>query len=189
MVQKVSTPEFRVSFPAVFEAKLNTLNQKMEYSVVLLFDKKTADLKEMKAAAQTVAVEKFGDKLATIQLRSPFRDGDLDKPGRPEFAGTIFMTVKSKQRPGVVDEACVPMFDGSQFYAGCYARATLNAYAYDQMGNRGVAFGLINLQRLRDGESLTNRVNAEDDFAPITPAADLAEDTPQPASTNIGDLF
>jgi hypothetical protein len=186
MAVKVTTPKFRVSFPTVFEARENPLNGKMEYSIVMLFDKDSVDLSQLKKAAHDVALEKFGDKLPTLKLRSPFRDGDEEKPERPEFKNQIFMTVKSTQRPGVVDEAVQPILDQSQFYAGCYARATISAFAYDRMGNKGVSFGLINLQKMNDGEPLTNRISAEDDFAPIKVDESLAEEQP---SQTIGDLF
>jgi hypothetical protein len=43
--------------------------------------------------------------------------------------------------------------------------ATLTAYAYDTAGNIGVAFGLQNLQFVRDGEErFDGRTNAADDF-------------------------
>lgn len=172
----VNTPEFRVSYPSVFKARKNDLNGKDEYSVVALF-KKGQDLTQLKAAAQKAITDKWGPDKAKwpANLRSPFRDQaerakDVDgkrvlPAGHEE--GAIFLNLKSAQRPGVVDQNVQDILDESQFYAGCYARASINAYAYDQKGNRGVAFGLGNIQKMRDGEPLGNRAKPEQDFAPI----------------------
>jgi hypothetical protein len=38
-------------------------------------------------------------------------------------------------------------------------------YSFNTNGNKGIAFGLNNLQKIRDGEPLGSRSRAEDDFA------------------------
>lgn len=176
MSKNLNTPKFRVSYPNVFKAMRNKLSGKDEFSVVCLF-KKGEDLGQLKAAAQQAIIEKWGadkDKWPK-NLRSPFRDqAELAKEvdgkrimpvGHEE--GAIFMRLKSSQRPGVVDQNVQDIIDESQFYAGCWARASVNAYAYDQAGNRGVSFGLGNIQKIGEGEPLGNRSKPEQDFAPI----------------------
>lgn len=173
---KPQTPVFRVSYPAVFEPKLNELNNTMEYSLVALFDEKS-DLSGLKKLAQEAIVKKWGADKAKWprNLKTPFRDqGERAKlvDGKEVLPagykkGCIFITLKSKQRPGVVDRSVQPIIDASEFYAGCYAVASVSAYAYDTKGNRGVAFGLGNVQKVRDGESLGGRSKPEEDFAPI----------------------
>jgi hypothetical protein len=172
----INTPVFRVSYPNVFKARRNDLNGKDEFSVVALFEK-GADLTALKKAAQEAIIAKWGPDQAKWpkNLRSPFRDQaerakDVDgkrilPAGHVE--GAIFLNLKSSQRPGVVDQNVQDIIDESQFYAGCFARASVNAYAYDQKGNRGVSFGLGNIQKVRDGEPLGNRAKPEQDFAPI----------------------
>ena len=172
-VKKVVTPTFRVSFPAVFQAKLNELSGKTEYSVVMLIDKKQ-DITAMKQLCAAVAKEKWGEKIPT-GIRNPFRDGDTEKAGREGYANAYFVTAKSTQKPGVVDESLQPIINAEDFYPGCYARATVTAYAYDNKGNRGVAFGLQNLQKVKDGEPFSGKTRAEDDFAPVK-SESLAED-------------
>ena len=49
-------------------------------------------------------------------------------------------------------------------YSGCYGRISVNFYGFNSNGNHGIAAGLGNIQKLRDGESLGGRTNAEDDF-------------------------
>ena len=44
-------------------------------------------------------------------------------------------------------------------------RASISFYAFNSNGNKGIACGLNNLQKLRDGEPLGGRTSAEDDFA------------------------
>lgn len=166
------TPKFRASYPNLFKARKNELNGKDEYSVVALFPKGT-DLTSLQKAAMEALVKKWGhDKAKWPQnLRSPFRkheermkEGKL--PDGYEVGG-IFINLKSAQRPGVVDQNVQPILDETQFYAGCFAIASTNAFAYDHKGNRGVAFGLGNVQKQGDGDPLGGRTRAEDDFQPI----------------------
>jgi hypothetical protein len=70
-------------------------------------------------------------------------------------------------RPGIVDANLQEIISEDDFYSGCYARATLTAFAYDKLGNKGVAFGLQNIQKLKDGEHLSGRKNAESDFEAV----------------------
>lgn len=37
---------------------------------------------------------------------------------------------------------------------GVYGRASINFYAFNSNGNKGIACGLNNLQKIRDGEPL-----------------------------------
>lgn len=171
------TPAFTVSYPNVFNAKMNPLNGKEEFSCVALF-KKGADLSEIQAKIDEVATAKFGPKAKWPKnLRSPLRDqGDKAKEDEETGKtilpqgyekGAMFMTLKSVEQPGIVDQSLKTMHEPKDFYAGVKARATISIYAYDQMGNKGVGVGLRNLQKVADGTALGNRVAAEDDFAPI----------------------
>jgi hypothetical protein len=172
----VLTPEFRVSFPNVFKPKKNELSGKEEYSLVALLAK-GADITKLKEAVHAAIVTKWGtDKTKwPANIRMPFRDqaeraknveGKQVMPQGYE-EGAIFINLKSAQRPGLVDQSVQDIIDESQFYAGCYARATVNAYAYDAKGNRGVSLGLVNIQKLKDGPPLGKRTRPEDDFAPV----------------------
>lgn len=57
--------------------------------------------------------------------------------------------------------------NGPERYSGCYARVSLNFYAFNSNGNKGVACGLGNIQKIRDGESLGGRSSATDDFSTV----------------------
>lgn len=192
-MSKATTPPFRVAFPSVFQPKRNTLNGKDEFSVVALF-KKGEDLNGLKQAAADALTKKFGeDKSKWPQgLKTPFRDqgerieaakAQGKTPPQGYEQGAVYLTLRSNQRPGLVDQDVQPILDSSEFYGGCWARATVNAYAYDQAGNRGVSFGLSNLQKVKDDEHFGNRSKPEDDFAPVDTASS------KESAVNATDLF
>lgn len=179
----IMTPKFRVFYPNVFKAKKNDLSGKDEFSLMTVFPK-GADLSALHKAAEEALIEKFGPdkKKWPKNLKNPFRKHEekliedeatgrkILPPGMEE--GGIFLTLKSQQKPGLVDPKNQDILTESEFYAGCWARATVAAYAYLQKGNAGVAFGLRNLQKMAEGDLLGSRTKAQDDFAPIEdPAA------------------
>ncbi len=57
-----------------------------------------------------------------------------------------------------------PILTRSEMYSGVKGRASISFYAYNVNGNRGIACGLNNLQKIRDGEPLGGKSRAEDDF-------------------------
>ena len=93
-----------------------------------------------------------------------FSDVDLIKCGVYAYADSYFFNANSKQAPQVVDKNVQPILDQSEVYSGCYGRISVNFYGFSTNGNKGIAAGLGNIQKLRDGESLGGRTNAEDDF-------------------------
>lgn len=169
------TPKFRVSFPQVFTPKAMEGSNVEKYSVVMLFDKAaqaTPEFKAMKAAAQKKMIEQFGEDKSQWpeNARNPFRKGS-EKKGKYEGYDddTIFVTASSlaKNKPGIVDPNRQDIISEEEFYAGCYARATVNPYAYSKAGNNGVSFGLLNLQKLGDGEAFSGKTAAKDDFEAV----------------------
>ena len=165
MADKIITPECVLSYPQLIEARsFNGGDPK--YSVTLGFQD-GVDIGELKRAALEVLKERWGtkveDMLKNKQLRLPFRAGE--EKGYPD--GSIFINVTTQQRPGVVDQRVQPVMDPSDIYPGCVARASVRAFAYDKAGNKGVSFGLLNVQKLRDGERLDSRTRPEDDFGAV----------------------
>lgn len=176
--KKCVTHEFRVSFPAVFEPK-SFEEQAPQYSLVMLFDE-NADLGKpangqkisLKRAAKNAAEEKWGpmDSWAPKlkkKIRMPFRDGN-DKDESPEYKDTIFVTATSKVQPGLVGPSLRPILKEDDFYAGCYARAEVIAFAYEKAGNMGVSFALQNIQKLRDGTPFSGRRTADSVFEAVS---------------------
>lgn len=172
--ENIMTPEFRVSFPFVFRPQKAMEEGKPDkYSVVMLF-RKGEKLESLVSAVNKTLADKFGaDKTAWPKgLTLPFRDqGDRSLPGYEP--GAVFITPTSKYAPGLVDAARAPIIDEVEFYAGCYARATLRPFYYEVKGKtggvlkRGVSFALQNIQKLRDGDSLSGRPKPEDEFEPV----------------------
>ena len=163
---KVVTGRVRFSYANVFEPKsVNGGDEK--YSVSLIIpksDKKTiSDIKSAIEQAKKDGATKFGGK-APANLKLPLRDGDVDRADDETYKDSYFVNANSKDRPGVVDKNVKAILDQTEFYSGCYGRASITFYAFNQNGSRGVACYLQNLQKLADGEPLSGRSRAEDDF-------------------------
>lgn len=168
--KKCMTPEFRASFANVFEPKAFE-GQEAKFSIAMLFPK-TTNLKALQHAANNAGIEKWGPDKAKWPkpLRMPFRDGD-EKQDLDGYKGMIYVGSSSKTKPGLIDQAKEPITkddigaDGNpKFYSGCYARATLIAFAYDKAGNRGISFSLQNIQKLRDGKPFSGKKAAAEEF-------------------------
>lgn len=144
-----------------------------KYSVSLIIPKSdTATVNKIKAAIQA-AYEEGEGKLkgsgktvpALSVLKTPLRDGDLERPDDEAYAGCYFINANSASAPGIVDADRQPVIDRSEVYSGVYGRASINFYAFNSNGNKGIACGLNNLQKIKDGEPLGGKSRAEDDFA------------------------
>ena len=104
-------------------------------------------------------------------IKTPLRCGDTERPDDPSYANSYFINANSATAPGIVDADRNAIITRSEVYSGVYGRASINFYAFNSNGNRGIACGLNNLQKVRDGEPLGGKSRAEDDFA-----TDLDED-------------
>lgn len=166
---KVITGKCRGSYVNVFKPRLNDLTGKTEYSMQLLIPKSDkATVQAIRNAIEGALLSKFGGKKPG-QWRNPLRDGDTEttQDGDPlpeSYKGHFFMNVKSTERPGIVDADRNDVLDPGAFMSGDYCRVSINAYAYDQKGNKGVSFGLQNIQVLAKGEPLGGRARAADEF-------------------------
>jgi hypothetical protein len=199
----VTTPRFRAAFAHIFSPQQpmeNSADKTPKYGVTMLFDpagQKTKEYAAMRDLAIHALREKFGDKVVpdgdwfklqiptsakdgkgntifqTKSIRNPFRDGN-EKAQLEGFAGNTFAAATSKMQPGLVDENLQRILSEQDFFSGCYARATVSAYAYDTAGNIGVSFGLQNVQRLGKGEAMAGRTAAENDFDAVDGSFDNA---------------
>ena len=154
---KVVTGVVRLSYANVWEpASINGSNPK--YSVSLIIPKTDTKTIDAINAAVDAAIKdgaaKFGGKIPNkAALKLPLRDGDLERDANSTTA------------PQIVDRSVQPILDRAEVYSGCYARVSVNFYAFNSNGNRGIACGLGNIQKVRDGEPLGSRSSAADDFA------------------------
>ncbi|KYG28206.1 DUF2815 family protein [Alkalihalobacillus trypoxylicola] len=166
---KVITGVVRLSYANVWEPK--SINGGAEkYSVSLIIPK--SDTKTLTAINEAInaAIEegkgKFGGKIPNkAALKIPLRDGDIDRPDDEAYANSYFVNANSNTPPQVVDKDINPILERSEIYSGVYARVSINLYAFNSNGNKGVACGLGNIQKIRDGEPLGGRTNAAEDFA------------------------
>lgn len=168
----VTGKKTRWSYANVWEPKaINGGTPK--YSVSLIIPKDdTETVNKIKAAIE--AVYKEGEvKLkgngksvpALSVIKTPLRDGDIERPDDDTYANSYFINANSASAPGVVDSNCQPIIDRSEVYSGVYGRASINFYAFNSNGNKGIACGLNNLQKIADGEPLGGKSRPEDDFA------------------------
>ena len=180
---KVITGKVRLSYVHLFEPfTSNPEEQEPKYSCVLLIPKSDKATIAKLRKAQQAALEqgkdtKFGGKIPKAwknTLRDGDEEGDLEK--NPEYEGHLFMTVSSKTRPGIVDQAVHPILDSTEVYSGCYARVSINAFPFSVNGNKGVSFGLNHVQKLADGDFLGGRSKAEDDFEAVGGGDDSEDD-------------
>lgn len=164
---KVTTGKVRLSYAHIFEPHAMNEGQEAKYSVSVIIPKTdTETLKAIKEAtdqAKKDGAGKWGNKIPG-NLKTPLRDGDVEREDDEAYKGCYFLNASSKNKPGVVDANVQPVLDATEVYSGCYARLTLNFYAYNASGNKGVAAGLGNIQKLEDGEPLGGFTRAEDDF-------------------------
>ena len=168
---KVITGVCRLSYANIWQAKsINGGTPK--YSASVLIPKgDTKTVAKVKAAIQA-AYEEGEGKLkgngktapSLASLKTPFRDGDTERPDDEAYAGHWFINANSNTAPGVVDANREPIYDTSEIYSGVYARVSLSFYAFNSNGNRGIACALQNIQKVRDGEALGGKSKAEDDF-------------------------
>lgn len=143
-----------------------------KYSVSLIIPKSdTKTIEKIQAAIQAAYDEGQG-KLkgsgksvpALSVLKTPLRDGDAERPDDEAYADSYFINANSGTAPGIVDADRQPILDRSEVYSGVYGRASINFYAFNSNGNKGIACGLNNLQKIKDGEPLGGKSRAEDDF-------------------------
>ena len=162
----------RWSYANVWEAK-SINGGKPKFSVSLIIPKDdTATVNKIKAAIQSAYEEGQsklkgnGKTVPTLSIiKTPLRDGDLERPDDEAYAGCYFINANSASAPGIVDADRQPVIDRSEVYSGVYGRASINFYAFNSNGNKGIACGLNNLQKIKDGEPLGGKSRAEDDFA------------------------
>ncbi len=166
MSTKVITGKVRFSYVNVWEPK-SVNGSDPKYSVSLIIpkgDAKTLEkIKKAIDAAKKEGSPKFGGK-APANLKIPLRDGDSDRPDDEAYADSYFINANSFIKPGIVDKDVQPILNQSEFYSGCFGRASIVFFAYNVNGNKGIAAGLQNLQKLEDGEPLGGVSRPEDDF-------------------------
>ena len=181
MQENVSTKcrigEVRLSYVHIFQPRATTEGGEKKYSLTLLIPKSNTELvAKIRAAieaAKQAGAATFGGKVPA-NLRIPLRDGDLERPDDDTYAGCWFINASSKTKPGVVkrvkidgENKLIEVTNEEDVYSGCYGFASVNFFAYSASGNKGIAAGLNNVLKTRDGEYLGGRASAQTDFGGI----------------------
>ncbi len=165
-MSKLVTGVVRLSYAHIWEpASINGSDEK--YSVSLIIPK--SDKKTVKAIQDAIeqakqdGKAKFGGKIPA-NLKLPLRDGDIERPDDEAYVDSYFINANSKEQPQIVDKKVQSIIDRNEVYSGCYARVSITLYAFNTNGNKGIACGLGNIQKVAEGDPLGGRSRAEDDF-------------------------
>ncbi|POY86955.1 DUF2815 family protein [Staphylococcus pseudintermedius] len=167
---KVITGKVRASYAHIFEPHRMQEGQDAKYSLSLIIPKTdTSTIQAIKKAieeAKEAGKAKFGGKIPA-NLKTPLRDGDVEREDDPNYQGAYFINASSKNAPGIVDQNKIRLTESSTVVSGDYIRASINMYAFNTSGNKGIAAGLNNIQLIEKGEPLGGASSAEDDFDEI----------------------
>lgn len=164
---KVVTGVVRLSYEHVWEP-VSVNGGTKKYSVSLIIPKSDTEtitaINNAVENALKAGIGKFGGKIPSKStLKLPLRDGDEERDDEA-YKDSFFVNANSTSAPQIVDRAVQPILDRNEVYSGCYARVSLNFYAFNSNGNKGIACGLGNIQKVKDGEPLGGKSSAVDDF-------------------------
>ena len=168
----IRSPKGRLSYTFLLETnpKAKTKDGKLKYTTSLLLPP-DCDLTLLKNAAIECAKEEFGEKLIDkktglpLALKTPFLKGE-EKVG-PDFKGWTLLRLSAMTRPGIVDARGVSVTEPQDVYSGRWAFISMNPFAYDVDGNKGVSFGMANVQVLDHDDPLAGRPRPESEFVAV----------------------
>lgn len=171
---KVRIGEVRLSYCHLFQPEAVADGGEKKYSVSIIIPKSNTKLvAEIKAAIEAAAaagLAKFGGR-RPANLKTPLRDGDLERADDDAYADAWFINASSKGKPGVVkvmnvqgEKKLVEVTNEEEVYSGCYGYVSVNFFAFNNAGNKGVAAGLNNVLKTKDGTFLGGRTSAQTDF-------------------------
>ena len=171
-MNNIVTGKVRFSYANVFEPRAMQNGGDPKYSITLLIPKNDGETyQKIIAEINRTLEESIADTFKGVRPanpRLPIYDGDgireSGEPFEPECKGCWVISAKSNTAPEVVDANCQPILSKNEFYSGCYGRASIRFYAYNQNGNKGIGCGLGNVQKLEDGQPLDGRTTAAEDF-------------------------
>lgn len=172
----------RISFANIWEPKaINDGEEKYSVSCIIPKSDEVTIAKiqqAIEAAKEDGKTRRWGGKIPP-NLKLPLRDGDIDRPDDDSYADAMFINATSKDAPQIVDRKKQTITDPMMVYSGCYCNVSVNFYAFNANGNRGVAAGLGNVQFVKDGDRLSGKASADADFDELDDDEDvLGDDLP-----------
>lgn len=188
LTTKMNIGEVRFSYCHLFTPEAVSDGADKKYSVSVIIPKTNTQLitgiKDcINAAFQQGLVSRWkGRKPAT--WKNPLRDGDLERPDDDSYANAYFINVTSRTKPGIVKRVTMggkttlmEITNEEEIYSGCYGYVSVNFFPFSNAGNNGVACGLNNVLKTKDGEFLGGRSSAQTDFGGLIDS--LPEDNPE----------
>jgi hypothetical protein len=175
----------RISYANLFEPRPvgEGDNAKMKYSTAVIVPYDHPQAESLKKKIDALGTSKFGDGWGAVKRkRNPLRDpwkeyekarkeaedegDDPDEIPAPDEStrNCYVINCSSERKPQIVDRQLQPILDESEIYSGCYVNISVGGYAYDKEGNKGVGWGLNNVQLVKQGERLGGAPNAEEEF-------------------------
>lgn len=187
---KIVIGECRLSYCHLFTPEAASEGSEKKYSVSIIIPKSNKklvnEINAAIAAAAQAGIAKFGGR-KPANLKTPLRDGDEDRPDDEAYADSWFINATSRTKPGVVkaskvmgETKLVEVSNEDEVYSGCYGWVSVNFFAYNNAGNRGIAVGLNNVLKTKDGEFLGGRSSAQSDFSGIDFGGSLEDDEDMP---------
>jgi len=163
-----------MSFPVLFTPRPVVQGGEPRYGINLIIDaqgQKTPEFQVLRrAVAQCIDTQwgdgKSRDKAFVAKLRNPFLPTSEQTYVGYEDKDSVFIRPWSKNKPQVVDAFRNDVVVPGDVWAGQLVRCSVNAFAYEMSGNRGVSFGLNSVQICRtDGVRLDGRRPAKQEFS------------------------
>ncbi len=180
----ITCKKTKFSYLNVNEPKVPIGGGTPKYSVSLILPKSAVETIAQIRAAIRAAYENGKNVLKgnssylppLEELKTPLRDGDKERPDDPAYKDSWFLNASSRTKPGLVGPDANDLLDPAEWYSGIIGRASINFYPFNTSGNRGIACGLNNLQKLKDGTPLGGRKRAHDEFAGLDNSDDDDDD-------------
>lgn len=168
---KLNIGEVRITYLHAFQPHAMEEGDEPKYQCCLVIPKSNKALvakinKAINAAKAEGKSSKWNGKVPT-NLKLPLRDGDEDRPDDEVYEDAYFINCNTTRKPQVVGRDRQPIIDADEFYSGCYGYVSVNFYPFNVSGNKGIAAGLGNFLKTRDGEPLVGGSTAEQDFADL----------------------
>lgn len=135
----------RIAFPALDEPKQQMMGGDPKYEVTALMAPDSDACKQLKAAVIQVAREGFGqqaDRMLATPGFSPVRSGDDREKIPAGYAGMVYVTAKSKQRPDLRDSNPQIMITDpreikEKFVGGYHCNIYVEVYSYQAKAPSG----------------------------------------------------
>lgn len=166
--RKLCIGAVRLSYPHLFRRHSVSGNEaEGKYSACILIPKtETEVVANIRKAIERAAAEKWPGKNRPRFKHPTLCDGD--ERGGEGYEGCWYLNASSRTRPQVVDTQQQPILDEDAIYGGVWAIVSIEFFGYDTQMNKGVACGLVNVMKVRDGEPFGGGASsAADDFADV----------------------